>query len=138
MCFITDAAKLENTLAEMTVYADLEDTAILSVKFHMNPVNDYKVTWSMGDSKIQDHDVSNTVTGKHVQSTYSISDVTKQQLGNYTVQVINQAIRSKHDEAKFIVVLKLKGERNRTMKFVILQHIFVWLTVLRYDADKTN
>ena len=99
----------------MTVFADLEDTAILTVKFHMNPVNDYKVTWSMGDSEIQHTDVSNTVTGNHVQSTYSISDVTKQHLGNYTVQVINQAIRSKHNEAKFIVELKLKGERSRIM-----------------------
>ena len=112
---ISDTAKSESTLADRTVYAALESAANLTVKFRMNPVNDRKVTWSMCDSELQDTKVSDTVEGEHVQTTYSISDVTKQQLGNYTVQVINKAITSEHNEEKFIVVLELRGENNKAI-----------------------
>ena len=100
----------------MTVNAVLEASADLIVKFRINPVSNYKVSWFIGDSEVQDTDISNTETGEHVQTTYSISNVTKPQLGNYTVRVINQAIIGEPNEATFIVVLQLRGERNKVAK----------------------
>ena len=113
---ISDAAKLDSTLEDMTVYTALEFSVDLSVKFHINPVSNYKVTWFLGDSEVQDTYISNIEKGEHVQTTYSISNVTKPQLGNYTVRVINQAIIGEPNEATFIVVLQLRGERNKVIK----------------------
>ena len=99
----------------MTVYAALESSANLTVEFRMNPVNNYKVTWSMGNSELQDTYVRDTVKEEFVQTTYSISDINKQQLGNYNVRVINRAIKGEPNEARFTVVLELRGESNKTM-----------------------
>ena len=110
----------------MTVYAALEASADLTVKFHMNPASNYKVSWSKGDSEVQDSGISNSEKGVHVQTTYSIQNVTKSQLGNYTVQVINQAIKSEPNKATFIVILELGGENNEVMYVygtVIYQHL---------------
>ena len=98
------------------VYAALESSVDLSVKFHMNPVSNYKISWFMGESEVQDTYISNTENGGHVQTTYSIFNMTKPQLGNYTVRVINQAIMGEPNDATFIVVLQLRGERNKVIK----------------------
>ena len=81
----------------------------------MNPVSNYTVSWSKGDSEGQDSDISNSEKGEHVQTTYSILNVTKSQLGNYTVRVINQAIKSEPNEATFTVVLELGGKNNKVI-----------------------
>ena len=100
----------------MTVYATLDSAANLSVKFHMNPVSNYTVHWSMGTSNgLKDSNVNNTVKGNNVKTTYFISNVSKQQLGKYTVRVINSAITSEHNEAIFSVTLKLLGNKNNIM-----------------------
>ena len=98
----------------MTVFADLESTAILNVKFRMNPVSNYTVFWSMGDSVLQDTNIRNAVKDELVQTICSISNVTKEQLGSYTVLVINQAITSEHNEATFNVTLASRGEKLKT------------------------
>ena len=109
---ISDAAKLESTHEDMTVYAALEAPTNLTVKFRINPINNYTVSWSMGETKVKDDDIINTRKGEHVQTTYSILYVTKPQLGKYTVQVINKVIPSEFNQDKFIVVLALSGKDN--------------------------
>ena len=115
MITVSDAAKLESTLKDMTVYAALEASADLTVKFRMNPVSNYTVSWFMADSAVQDTDITNAVKGEHIQTTYSILNVTKSELGNYTVQVINHVIMGEPNEAKFFVTLELRGENNKAM-----------------------
>ena len=106
---ISDKAKSENTPEEKTIYAILESTANLAVKFRMNPVSNCTVHWSMGDSVLQDTNIRNTVKGEHVQTTYSISNVTQEYLGKYTVRVINWAITGGNNEATFNIILALTG-----------------------------
>ena len=121
---ISDAAKLENTAEDNTVYTCLECAVNLTVKFHINPVNSYRSCWSMGSSNdLQDSNVNNTVKGNHVKTTYFIPNVTKKQLGNYTVRVINSAITSEHNEAIFNVLLKLKGKKSKAMSCFTL---YIW------------
>ena len=115
LVLISDAAKLESTEEDLTVYAALDSSADLTVKFHINPVSDYKISWSIGDTVVQDSVVKNTVKEKHVETTYSILGVNESQLGNYTVQVINQAIRKEPNEATFTVVLELRGENIKAI-----------------------
>ena len=104
----------------MTVYTTLKSTANLSVNFHMNPANNYKVLWSFGNTVLQTNDVSNTEKGEHIQVTNSISNVTNQKLGKYTVRVINRAITSEHNEATFIITLKLIGKKSSTFFFLYM------------------
>ena len=115
LVLISDAAKLESKLEELTVYAALHSSAALTVKFHINPVSDYKIYWSIGDTEVQHSVISNTENGRHVETTYSILDVTESQLGNYTVQVINQAIKREPNNATFTVVLELRGQNIKVI-----------------------
>ena len=92
----------------------MESDAILTVKFHMNPVSNFTVYWSMGGLWLQNTHVKNTVTEEHIETTYFIRKVTNQHLGNYTVHVINCAIASEHNEAAFNVILKLKDKKGKT------------------------
>ena len=131
-----DTAKLESTLEDMTVYAALGSIANLTVKFHINPLKSYNIYWSMKDTDIQDAGISSTEKKEYIQTTYSISEVTKLHLGNYTVQVINQAIIGELNEARFTVVLKLTGENNNPCKFRLLQHILHISSVWEYDRIK--
>ena len=101
----------------MTVYAALGSIANLTVRFRINPVNNYNISWSMGDSVVQYGDISSTEKGEYIQTTYSISQVTKPHLGNYTVQVINQAIVGEPNKATFTLLLELRGENNKHSKF---------------------
>ena len=117
---ILDAAKLESTLEEMTVYAILSDSADMTVKFRINPVNNYKVSWFMGTLEVPNTNISSTEKGEHIQTTYSILDVTKEHLGSYTIRVINQAIIGEPNEAAFTVFLALKGENNSPCRFMLL------------------
>ena len=113
LVIISDSAKSANTAEDMTVYTSLESAANLTVKFHMNPASNYTIDWSMGSSNsLQDTNIRNTVKDNQVKTTYFVSNVTKSQLGNYTVRVINSAIESEHNEAIFHVILKLKGEKS--------------------------
>ena len=96
----------------MTAYAELESPVVLAVEFHMNPVNNYTVYWSMGGLQLEHGDVRNNVKGKQVETTYFIANVTKGQVGNYSVRVINLAIASGHNEVTFIVILKLRGKKS--------------------------
>ena len=102
------------------MYATLHDSIDMTVKFHINPVTNYKVSWFMGDLEVLDTNISNTEKGKHVQTTYSILDVTKQQLGSYTIKVMNQAITGELSEATFTVALALKGENNNPCRVMLL------------------
>ena len=110
MVLISDAAKSENSAEDMVVYTVLESAANVTVKFHMNPVSNFTVHWSMGSSVLHDSNIKHTVTGNHVQTTYFISYVTNTQLGNYIVRVINFAIKNKPNEAIFKVKLKQRGK----------------------------
>ena len=99
----------------MTAYAALEAPTNLTVKFRINPTSNYNVSWSMGDIEVKVNDITNIVEGEHVRTIYSILNVTKSQLGNYTVQVINKVIPGESNEAKFNVVLALRGKNNKHM-----------------------
>ena len=72
----------------------------------MNPVSNYTIYWSKGNSTLQDIKVKNTVKEEQVQTTYFISEVTKDQLGNYTVQAINQV-----NQVTFNLNVELRGEK---------------------------
>ena len=126
-CFvmiISDTAKSQNTAEDMTVYTALYSAANLSVKFHMNPVSNYTVHWSMDSSNsLKNSNVNNAVKGNNVKTTFFISNVTKKHLGNYTVRVINSAIASKHNEAIFGVTLKLLGEKSYVMLCLRLKNL---------------
>ena len=123
LVIISDAAKSANTAEDMTVYTSLESAANLTMKFHMNPVSNYTVDWSMDSSNtFQDINVRNTVKDNQVKTTYFVSNVTKNQLGNYTVRVINSAIASEHNEAIFSVILKLKGKKSNNVQY-FTQHV---------------
>ena len=113
MCFISDAAKSKNTAEDMIIYTALESAAYLTVKFHMNPVSNYIVHWCMENSKIQNTIVRDTVKDNQVTTTYFIPHVTKKELGNYTVRIINSAITNQCREVVFYVMLKLRGKKNR-------------------------
>ena len=104
----------------MTVYTALNSAANLTMKFHINPVSNYKVHWYMGSSVLQDTNVKDTVKDNHVQTTYFISDVTNKQLGNYTVHVTNTAIESEPNKVIFNVLLKKIG--NKIMGYIIFPH----------------
>ena len=110
--FISDTAKSDNTAEDTTVYTALETAANLTVKFHMNPVSNYTIHWYMESSdSLQNTNVRNTVKDHQVKTTYFISNVTKKELGNYTVRVINSAITSGNKEVTFYVMLKLRGKK---------------------------
>ena len=126
----TDAAKLERTLEDMTVYVALGSIANLTVKFHINSIKNCNIYWSMGNTDIQDADITSIEKGEYIQTTYSISEVTKLHLGNYNVQVINQAIMGEQNEALFTVVLKLRGENNSPCKFRLLPDILAHFNCL--------
>ena len=126
----TDAAKLESTLEDMTVYAALGSIANLTVKFHINPIKNCNISWSMKYTDIQDADITSIEKGEYIQTTYSISEVTKLHLGKYTVQVINQAIMGEPNEALFTGVLKLRGENNSPCKVRLLPDILAHLNCL--------
>ena len=113
---ITDIAKSENT-NDLTVYTSLESTAMLTVKFEMNPVNNYSVQWSMGDLLLQNIHVKDIIDGEQIQASCVISDVTNKQLGNYTVKVINWAIENEENEVTFNVILKLENKKSKSMSF---------------------
>ena len=124
----------------MTVYTALYSAANLSVKFHMNPVSNYTVHWSMGSSiSLNDSNVNNTVRGNNVKTTYFISNVTKKHLGNYTVGVINSAITSEHNESIFEVTLKLLGKKSNVMlclNLKTLQSGFTYLHAIKNIISK--
>ena len=107
--FISDTAKLENTPGEMTVYTDLESTANLTVKFHMNPDNNCTVYWFTGDTALKQTNIRNTTKVEQIQDTYFILNVTSKKIGNYSVQVINWSM-SEHNTVTFHMVLKLRGK----------------------------
>ena len=111
MWFILDAAKLENP-QDLTVYTALESAAILTVKFHINPVINYTVYWYKDGLLLDDTNIRDKEKGKHIQTSYFITYVKNKHLGNYTVQVINLAIVSEHNEVTFNVILKLRGKKN--------------------------
>ena len=137
----SDAAKFVSTPEDMIVYAAPEDSVNLIVEFRINPVSNYKVAWFMGGTQMQDTDVSNTAKGEHAQTTYSISNVTKLQLGSYTVRVINRAIKDQPNEATFIVVLKLKGENNKAIHILLCPTNLRWKLHLLYtkiECDKQS
>ena len=120
LALILDAAKLESTLQEMTVYTTLNDSTDMTVKFRINPVSNHKVSWFMGTLEVPNTNISSTEKGEHVQTTYSILDVTEEHLGSYTIRVINQAIIGEPNEAAFTVFLALKGENNNPCRFMLL------------------
>ena len=101
----------------MTVYATLRSTAKLTVKFRINPVSKFTVYWSMGDSVLQDINIINTINGDLVQTTYIILNVTNEQLGKYTIKVINWAINEENNEATFNIILTLTG--NNSVLFLV-------------------
>ena len=101
----------------MTVYTALESAGNLTVKFHINPVDNYTVHWSMGNLVLPGANVKDTVKDNHVQTTYYISDVTNKHLGNYTVHVINTAIKSEPNKATFNVLLKEIGKKSKPVSF---------------------
>ena len=127
MWFISDAAKLENP-QDLTVYTALESAAILTVKFHMNPVTNYTVYWYKGGSSLDDTNIRDKVKGKHIQTSYFVTYVKNKHLGNYTVQVINWAIASEHNEVTFNVILKLRGKKKLHHFFTLnfCQSYFIW------------
>ena len=114
---IPDIAKSKETPEAMTVYATLESPINLTVKFHINPVSNHTVYWFYGNSTILDTKAKIIVNEEQVQTTYSISEVTKDQLGNYTVQAINQAIMDKNNQVIFNLVLELRGETYDSIYF---------------------
>ena len=115
---VSDAAKSENTPEDMTVYTSLESPINLTVKFCLNPVDNYDVYWSMGGLELQDANVRNTAKEEHIQTTYFISNVTNKHLGKYRVQVINWAIDSEHNDVIFNVTLKLRGKDSKFMSIL--------------------
>ena len=129
--FISDAAKLESTLEDMTVHAALGTAANLTVKFCINPISNYNISWSMGDIQFKDDDITNAEEGEHVQTTYSILNVTKSLYGNYTVQVINEVIPSESNEALFFMVLALTGKDN-------YKQFMLPLSFRRYNTGKPS
>ena len=132
--FILDAAKSENTVEDMTAYTSLGSAANLTVKFHMNPANNYTVQWTMGSSNsLQDTNIRDKVKDNRIKTTYFISNVTKKQLGNYTVRVINPAITNKQNEAIFSVVLKLKGTKSNALPHLSQQVLSYWPDSDFYD-----
>ena len=117
------------------MYAALEASADLAVKFRINPFSNYTVSWSMGNLEVQNTDISNTEKEDYVQTTYSISNVTKPQLGSYSVLIVNQAIIGQPNEATFTVVLELKGENNIFCTLMLLQYILAGF-ILIHDTEK--
>ena len=111
---ITDIAKSENP-NDLTVYTSLESDAMLTVKFEMNPVNNYTIHWSMGEQRLENTNVKDIIDGEHIQASHVISDVTSKQLGNYTVRVVNWAIENEENEVTFI--LKLKEKKSKSKSF---------------------
>ena len=124
---MSDVAKSENRPEDMTVYVDLESTAILNAKFRMNPVSNYTVYWFMGNSELQDTNIINTAKGEHVQTTYAITNVTKEQLGNYTAHVINQAITTEHNEVTLNVLLALRGKKSKAVSFLCMTIVLMYI-----------
>ena len=120
LALILDAAKLESMLQEMTVYTTLNDSTDMTVKFHINPVSNQKVSWFMGTLEVPNTNISSNEKGEYVQTTYSILDVTEEHLGSYTIRVINQAIIGEPNEAAFTVFLALKGENNSSCRYMLL------------------
>ena len=114
---IPDIAKSKETPEAITVYAALESPINLTVKFHINPVSNYTVYWFNGNSTILDTKVKTIVNEEQVQTTYSISEVTKDHLGNNTLQAINQAILDENNQVIFNLVLKLRGETYDSIYF---------------------
>ena len=112
------------------MYAALGSIANLTVKFHINPFNNYNISWSIGDSEFPDGNISHKEKEQYIQTTYSISKVTKQHLGNYTVQVINHAIMGEPNEAIFTVVLKWRGKNTKPCKFRPLHHVLAYFNCL--------
>ena len=119
------------------MYAALEASADLTMNFRINPFSNYTVSWSMGNLEVQNTDISNTEKEDYVQTTYSISNVTKQQLGSYSVLIVNQAIIGHPNEATFTVVLELKGENNILCTLMLLQYILAGF-ILVHDTEKKN
>ena len=116
----------------MTVYTALESAAYLTVKFNMNPVSNYTVHWSMGSSdSLQNINVMDAVIGNQVKSTYFVSNVTKKELGNYTVRVINSAIASEYREVAFYVMLKLEGKKSKDFMLQFFYMMLLFCILLR-------
>ena len=97
----------------MIVYTSLGSAVNLTVKFHIHPVNNYDVYWSLGGSVLQNN-VRDRVIMEHVKTTYFISNVTDEQLGSYGVRVINWACGNESNEVTFKVILKSRGEEFGT------------------------
>ena len=93
----------------------MEDSVDLTVKFHINPVSSYTLFWSRSDLVLDYTKIRNIATDEHVQSTYFISSVTKEQLGTYNIQVINWAIRGKPNAVTSHVILALTGENSKAI-----------------------
>ena len=99
----------------MTVYSVLESNVNLTVKFRMNPVSNYAIHWWMGGSELPNTNVGYAVKKEYVETTYFISNMTQEQLGNYTVHVINWAITGEHNKVTFNVILKLPGKKSKAV-----------------------
>ena len=112
----------------MTVYATLESPINVTVTFHINPTSNYTVHWSNGNLTLHNTKVINTEIGEYVQTTCFISEVTKEQLGNYTVKVINQVITGEHSQVTFNVILELRGEKFGS---IYVQNLLVWNIIQR-------
>ena len=132
---ILDAAKSNNTPEDMIVYSVLGSPTNLTVKFHMNPVDNYTVDWSMDGSEIQDTSVTDIVTQEHVQTTYFITNVTNKHLGNYTCRVINREIKNNQKGSIFNVRLKLRG-KIIILKFSYFNHAtFINIFIRRFHLS---
>ena len=103
----------------MTVFSALGSDAILTVKFHINPVSNFTVFWSIGGIGVKNSNVKDTVNEGHIETTYFIRKVTNKQLGNYTVQVINWAIASEHNEVTFNVILEFRGTKRKVITHIL-------------------
>ena len=123
--FPSDAAKSENTPEGVIMYSVLASDGNMTVKFRMNPVSNFAVYWSIGGLVLANINVGNNTEGEHAQTTYFISNVTKEQLGNYTVRVINWAITSEPNEVTFNVILKLPGKKSKAIFLCPYNLIFV-------------
>ena len=95
----------------MTVYTALESPINLTVKFHINPVSNYTVSWSNGNLTISDTKINTIANVEQIQTTYSISEVTKDHLGNYAVKATNKAIIGENNQVTFNLALELRGEK---------------------------
>ena len=90
----------------------------------------------MGRSVLQDTNVKDTVKDNHVQTTYFISDVTNKHLGNYTVHVVNTAIKNEPKEVIFNVLLKKIGNKSKAIPFFLFHSVKAYLFFCLHMSDK--